>query len=88
MVQPDGTPADGEAVERELGDAIASVLSRHEQSITTRWVALVETMNGDGQRGLWTFASDDVTEWDTIGLLTHGLHLQQAATVVAALNRE
>jgi hypothetical protein len=85
MAQPDGSAADGEAVERDLGVAISDVLSRHERSMTTRWVALVETVNEDGHRGLWTFTSDDVTAWDTAGLLTHGLHMQQAATVAEAL---
>ncbi len=85
MVQPEGTSANGRAVEADLGVAIADVLSRHEKSMTTRWVALVEVLDEDGRRGLWTFTSEDVTAWDAAGLLTHGLHLQQAAAFAAAL---
>ncbi len=74
------TAPDGEAIEQEIGKAISDVLARHEGGFVTKWVALVETVDGDGKRGLWTATSDDVMAWDTVGLLTHGLHLQQRQT--------
>lgn len=75
------TEPDGEAIEREIGHAISDVLSRHENGFVTKWIALVETVDGDGQRGLWTATSDDLKAWDTCGLLTHALHLQQAQVI-------
>ncbi len=72
------TDPDGEAIEREIGKAIADVLARHEGGFVTKWLALVETVDGLGQRGLWTATSDDLKAWDTCGLLTHALHLQQS----------
>ncbi|PWR08588.1 hypothetical protein DKT68_15340 [Micromonospora acroterricola] len=78
MVDPDDV---GPAIERDLADAIANVLAEHEKSMVTKWVALVESMDADGDRGLWTLTSDGVKAWDTVGLLQHGLHIQQAQTL-------
>lgn len=68
----------GPAIERDLADAIAAVLAKHETSMVTKWVALIETMDQDGERGMWTMTSDNVKAWDTTGMLMHGLHIQQA----------
>jgi hypothetical protein len=76
---------DSTYIEHELSDAISGVLARHERSIVGNWVALVETIDERGKRGLWTFTSPDVMAWDTVGLLTHGLNLQQAQTVASLL---
>lgn len=73
--------ADGGAIEHELGDAMASVLARHERSMATKWVALIETMDGDGQRGIWTLTSSEATAWDTLGMLTYAIQLEQAGLV-------
>lgn len=72
---------DGEAIQAEVGKAIADILSRDGREFTTRWVAVVETVDEQGQRGLWPMTSDDLMAWDTCGLLTHALHLQQAQTL-------
>lgn len=74
------TEPDGEAIEREIGKAIADVLARHEGGFVTRWLAVVEVIDGDGDRGLWTTTSEDLTAWDTCGLLTHALHMQLRQT--------
>lgn len=68
----------GAVIERELNDAIAEVLARHEKSMVTKWVAMVETMDSNGVRGLWPMTSPDVKAWDITGMLLHGLHLEQA----------
>lgn len=85
MTQPDGATADGPSIQQELGDAIAGVLARHERSMVGHWVALVETIDEHGKRGLWTFTSEDAKAWDTVGLLGHAMHLQQAQTVALHL---
>lgn len=81
MTQPD--EPDGTAIEQEIGAAIADVLARHENGFTTKWLALVETIDADGESGLWTLTSDDLKAWDTVGMLTHGLHLQMRQTMEA-----
>lgn len=88
MSQPDDTTADGPAIQRDLADAFAGVLARHERSMVGHWVALVETIDEHGKRGLWTFTSDDVKAWDTVGLLGHAMHLQQAETLAVRLAGE
>lgn len=67
-------------MEEQLHEAIAQVVSAQETSMVTKWVALIETIDGDGQKGLWTLTSDGVMAWDTVGMLQHGLHIQQNQT--------
>lgn len=76
MAEPGEEMSD--AIERDLNAAIADVIARHERGVVTKWVALVETMNPDGARGMWPMTSEDVMAWDVIGMLLHGLNLQQA----------
>jgi hypothetical protein len=84
----DDEPTIGPIVEREIGEAISAVLARHDKSMVIKWVALVEAMDGDGERALWTLTSDDLKAWDTVGLLQHGLHLQHAGTLAARIGGE
>lgn len=81
------SPGDGvgAAIERDLASVIADVLARHESGFVTNWVALIETVGADGKRGLWTMASPDLKAWDTAGMLTHGLHMQQAQALADLL---
>lgn len=73
--------ADGAAIERDMADAIATVLARHERSMPNRWLALIETIDEDGERGLWTLTSLGMMAWDTVGLLQYATHLQLARTI-------
>lgn len=73
----------GPVLEQAIGAAVEAQVSQHERGFVTKWVALVESVNADGERGLWTMTSDDVKAWDTCGLLVHALHLQQAQTLNA-----
>lgn len=68
----------GVLIEQAVGRSIEAVVSEHERGFVTKWVALVESVDADGVRGLWTMTSEDVKAWDTVGLLQYGLHLQQA----------
>lgn len=71
----------GTVLERAIGSAIEAQVSEHEHGLVVKWVALVETLDSTGERGMWTMTSADVKAWDTVGLLQHGLHLQQAQTL-------
>lgn len=73
----------GPILEKVVGAAIDEAVATHERGFVTKWVALVESVDPDGTRGLWTMTSEDVKAWDTVGLLQHGLHLQQAQTLAA-----
>ena len=71
-------PLDGELIEREIEQAISTVLATHEGSFMLNWVAIIETADPDGSRGMWCFTNEQAKAWNTTGLLTHALHLQQA----------
>jgi hypothetical protein len=76
----------GELLEQRVGQAIENAVAEHERGFVTKWVALVETVAPDGTRGLWTMTSPDVMACDTVGLLQHGLHLQQSQTLAARID--
>lgn len=83
MTQPDLTP---EELASLLGEAISGLLGKHAASMTVKWLALVETMNGDGVRGLWTLGSDGITAWDSVGMLQYAYLREQADITAATLN--
>lgn len=68
--------ADGEAIEAAIGAAIEHVLREHGGEFTLKWLALVETSDSNGERGMWAMTSDDLKAWDTLGLLEYGKQRQ------------
>jgi hypothetical protein len=71
----------GVILEQAIGNAIDAAVGQHEGGLVTKWIALVESVNGEGVRGLWTMTSDGLMAWDTAGLLQHALHLQLKQTI-------
>jgi hypothetical protein len=69
-----------EEIRDRVGDSFSQALSG-EGEMVTRWVALVEVLDTDGQRAVYSLASSDAKAWDTLGLLTYGVQLEQAAAV-------
>jgi hypothetical protein len=70
--------SDGQTIETEINAAIEEIIRTHEGGFTLKWVALVETVAPDGERGVWTMTSADVKSWDTLGLLEFGRQKQIA----------
>lgn len=79
MTDPDGDIA--AAIQRDLQEAFGAVLARHERSMVTKWVALIETMDQDGVRGMWPLATGGMTAWDTKGMLLEALDMEQGKTL-------
>lgn len=48
------------------------------QDFVTRWVAIVEVADPDGERVLWIECPDGQTSWDTLGLLRYADHVEAA----------
>lgn len=68
-----------------IGSALSEALHA-EGDMVIKWVAAVETMDADGERGVWTLADDEASPWDTLGLLTYALQTEQAAAVTSRLD--
>jgi hypothetical protein len=66
----------GERIEQRVGQAIDEAIREAERGVATKWVLLIESVNPDGERGMWTLTSPDVMAWDTGGALLHALVLQ------------
>ncbi len=47
----------------------------------THWVLLDEIIDEDGERAVWNVASEDARAWDTLGLLTYAVQIEQAGIV-------
>lgn len=84
--QPRDDP-DGDAIQEEIAAAIANVLARREGGFVLNWVAIIESVDDQGERGLWRLTADSAKPWDTVGLLTHALQVMQAQTQ-AAIDQE
>lgn len=70
-------------MEESLDAAIREVIAKHPENseapeMVTKWVTLIEVVDTNGNRGLWTATGDDVKAWDTLGLLQYGVELQRA----------
>lgn len=77
-------PAEPDLID-DVNEALSTALAKHETSITTRWVTLVETIDDDGGRGLWTLADNDAKPWDVLGLLEYALTKQHAQVMADRL---
>ncbi len=78
---------DGPQIEREIGAAIQAVMGQHGE-FTNCWLALVETIDAEGNRGIWTATSEGMTARDSKGLLVEALDQERAATIAAYLKEE
>jgi hypothetical protein len=71
---------DGAELNTAVGDRLADVLASEDEMIT-KWLAVVEVVDGDGKRWLRTLTNDGAQPWDNVGLLTFALQWEQAAAV-------
>ena len=69
-----------------MDSAIRVTVGENERGVVTKWVALIESVDPDGERGLWTLTSDGIKTWETCGMLQFGLHLEAAREVADRLN--
>lgn len=61
-------------VQASLADGIAKALS---SDMITRWVVVIESIDENGDKGLWSVAQEDMRIWDSFGLLTSALQTEQ-----------
>lgn len=72
--------ADFEEIRDSVGNALAQAVAG-EAEMVTRWVALVEVMGADGDRAAYVMAPEGAKPWDTLGLLTFAVQVEQAAAI-------
>ena len=67
------------ALADRMGDAVQDA---YPGDVLIKWVAVVETLDSEtGKRALITATSEGMPAWDSLGLLTYGVQLEQAAAV-------
>jgi hypothetical protein len=60
--------------------AIANALAESDEMVT-RWVALIESVDTDGKRGLFLLSNEDAKAWENIGMLGYALQCEQSRSV-------
>lgn len=63
-----------------VGDALSDILGEDGEMVT-RWLTIVETIDSDGERGMWSLVPDDTKPWDTLGMLNFAIQQEQAGAV-------
>jgi hypothetical protein len=66
---PDDEPTSD--VRAAIADGLSNALSA-EGEMLVKWVVIAETMGPDGERGLWSMASEEMKSWETLGFLEYG----------------
>lgn len=66
-----------EHIRDSVGNALAQAVAG-ESEMVTKWVALVEVLDADGERSAYVMAPDGAKPWDTLGLLTFAIQVEQA----------
>lgn len=81
MLTPD------ESVTTKLSAAISDVLGTQSEMVT-KWVVMIESMDEEGNRGVWTVTNEDAMPWDTLGIMMFGIQREQSRLVVDELKRD
>jgi hypothetical protein len=63
-------------VETLLGEAISNALP---EALITRWVTCVELIDSNGERALYLATSEDLSAWDSLGILDYAATRERAA---------
>lgn len=82
------TSPDPAQVCEDVTEAISTALGKHEKSIITKWIMIAETIDDNGQVGLWTCASKGLTAWDEKGLLHHMIDTGRATAIKHKLQED
>lgn len=57
-----------ERVQQAIADGLAAAVAT-EGEMLNGWVAIVETIDANGERGLWSMAAPEMKHWQTLGFL-------------------
>jgi hypothetical protein len=66
-----------EQLQGAIDHAIADGL-RGNSEMATKWLALVEVMDGEGERALYMATSEGMKSWESLGLLMFGVQHEQS----------
>jgi hypothetical protein len=64
-----------------LDEAIRSTVADGEMVI--RWFSIVEVMDTNGDRGMWTLGSPNSEPWDVLGMLNYARIRQETIVTLA-----
>jgi hypothetical protein len=63
---------DLKALQAELNNAIDTVMRTHaSEAFLSRWMLTAETVDNDGERGLWLVCCDAMKPWEVLGMTAY-----------------
>lgn len=75
------TPEKNERMKAEMLESLSRIVQEFEPSMVMNFVVLVETVDDNGARGLWTCESEGITPWQTMGMLQYAQAVAKARVV-------
>lgn len=73
----------------DMNDLVGQIIEGLDPgAFVTKFVLVAEVIDTEGTRGVWAQGSDDLTRWDTYGLLTEALTTEKAAHIVSRMDDE
>lgn len=67
-------------------EAVASLIAQVDPgAMVQKFVLIAEVYDANGKRAVWNFTSPDAQAQDSLGLLLHGIHEEQAESVARRL---
>jgi hypothetical protein len=71
----------GKEIQDKVQQALSEAINEADGGMVLKWVTVAEILDGEGNRILGTFVSDEARRWDIFGLLEEVRMFQQAHMV-------
>jgi hypothetical protein len=73
----------------KVNTALSEIVFADDGSVVTRWVLVAEVMNMNEELpSLWMMSSENMTSWQSKGMLMHALDRERGATFAENLREE
>lgn len=73
----------------KVNAALSEIVLADDGSLVTKWVLVIEVVNvNDELPNLWMMSSENMTSWQSKGMLMHALDRERGATFAENLREE
>lgn len=79
---------DFDAMNAEIHEALSTIIAKYGSPITTKWVVLAESIEENGQRGMWMLTTPGQQRWESLGMLHYAIGKETAAEVLNFIQEE
>lgn len=73
----------------KVNAALSEIVAADDGSLVTKWVLVIEVVNvNDELPNLWMMSSENMTSWQSKGMLMHALDRERSATFAESLRED